>query len=444
MAMGVGVAWIWWRPDRAIRVASGLVSHLVCSSAFVSELAPARVYAETVQPMPGMGLLTWALRYEIDAQRPEVRTTVAGAFATRAVFRHGIGCVVVDRAIGEPPRLPAERVVPRSLAGSVLPAIAESTVVEPTDERMRGVLDQAFSELDSQSRRRTTAVVVVHDGRVVAERYAPGYGIDTPLLGWSTTKSVMAALVGILVRQGRLSVEALAPIDAWRGRGDARQSITIDHLLRMTSGLDLEETNSGFDPVSRMLFVEPDMAGFAQQAKLHARPGSVWSYSSGNTLILSRIIRDAVGGHAEDVLAFAQAELFEPLGMQHVTLEFDMTGTPIGSTFMFASARDWARFGVLLLNDGVVGGRQILPTGWVRYMASSTLGTSYGAGIWLGSNWGLPEGSLLANGHLGQRVAVVPSEQLVIVRLGVTHGADRFERLAHDVLAALVTMQPVQ
>ena len=443
LTVGVTAAWLRWRPDRVVRVVSSMVSHIVCSATFVSHLDPATVYGEVLRPLPGMGMIDWAIRYEIDSARHEVRTTVGSAFATRAVFRDRRGCVVVHGPLDPRNLLPTTRLASEPAPQFSLSVISESTAVAPLNAKLQSALDRAFADPDPKAPRRTKAIVVVHDGRVVAERYAPGYDTDTRVLGWSVTKSVTAALVGILVRQGRISVEQAAPVSAWRSRDDGRKAITIDELLRMTSGLALEDTRSGFDPISRMLFIEPDMARFAAQARLQARPGTTWRYSSGNTLLLSRIIRDAVGGHADDVLSLAETELFTPLGMRSVVLEFDPTGTPVGSTFMFATARDWARFGTLFLDDGQVGGRQILPNGWVRYALSSTLGTAYGAGIWLGSHWDMPEGSILASGFLGQHIAVIPSRRLVVVRFGATHGADDFERgLVHDVFFAVATVPP--
>ncbi len=294
----------------------------------------------------------------------------------------------------------------------------------------------------------------MHDGQIVAERYAPGYDINTPILGYSDTKSVISALVGILVRDGRLAVDQPAPVPAWSDPRDPRHTITPDHLLRMTSGLALGESGSPFSPVNRMLYLERDMAGYAESARLTAPPGSTWAYTSGNTLILSQIIRDAVGGHTDDVRRFAQRELFEPLGMRTVTLEFDATGTPVGSTYMFASARDWARFGLLYLHDGVIGGRRILPAGWVQYSTTPTLDTGYGAGFWTNRvaghipwspvSWsipGAPRDAFFARGMLGQYVVVVPSERLVVARFGVTHGPDGdLEGLGHlltDTIRAL-------
>jgi len=282
-------------------------------------------------------------------------------------------------------------------------------------------------------------VIVLHNGRIVAERYAPGYGIDTPMFGWSMTKSVTNALLGILVRQGKLVAGAPAPVSAWRNPNDPRHAITIEQLMRMTSGLALDETNSGFDPSSRTLFTEPDMAAFAESASLKATPGTRYHYSSPSTLILSRIVTDAVGGRAEDVRQLAERELFGPTGMRHVTMEFDAAGTPVGSTYMYATARDWARFGLLYANDGVVGSRRILPAGWVDFSASPTEGSrdGYAAGFFTNRGsaeysrarvrGGMPADSFFASGTQGQRIVIAPAERLVVVRLGRSQDWDTFD-----------------
>jgi len=187
----------------------------------------------------------------------------------------------------------------------------------------------------------------------------------------------------------------------------------------MSSGLNLDERDTGFDPVSRMLFTQPDMAAYAEKASLKHPPGHVWEYTSGNTLIAGSILRDAVGGHRDDVLNFAEQHLFDPLGMHHVTVEFDRAGSPIGSTRIFASARDWARFGNLYLDDN----HHILPPDWVAYCTKPTLNSDYGSGFWLhiGSpSNGIPADTFLASGKFGQRIVIVPSAHLVVVRFGVT------------------------
>jgi hypothetical protein len=241
------------------------------------------------------------------------------------------------------------------------------------------------------------------------------------------TKSVINALLGILTVQGIVTPSFPAPIPEWRAASDQRHEIEVEHLMRMTTGLALDETNSGFDPSSQMIYLHNDMAGFAVKAQMIAPPGKRWYYSSATTEILARIIRDSVGG-PEQTLAFAWRELFNPLGMRNVTLEFDGAGTLQGSTYMLASARDWARFGILYLNDGEIGGRRILQDDWVDFSASATLDTDYGAGFWTNRSQhpdakgrvrlGIPRDAFFASGDLGQRVVIIPSQHLVIVRLG--------------------------
>ena len=440
--------WLLLRQARGIRVGTGVVSQTLCSGVFVSGLDPDLLYAEAVKPIPGQTLLAKRLRYNVDRKARQVTATWAGAFQSRAVYHAGFGCVLLHGGALQDPTI-------FKSAAAVIGISAENhqspLEVQPPSPEIEAALDRAFAEPSHPPYRRVKAVVILHDGKLVGERYAPGYQAGTPILGYSLAKSVTNALIGILVRQKKLSVEQRAPVPEWDNASDPRHGITIDQLLRMTSGLALEESDSGLDPVSRMLFLESDMAGYAEHARLKAASGTKWEYTSGNTLILSRVIRDAVGGRAQDVVEFARKELFEPLGITTATIEFDATGTPVGSIYVLASARDWARFGALYLNDGVVNGRRILPEGWVNYSAAPTLDTDYGAGFWTnrGSHGdaearihaGMPEDSYYGSGNLGQRVVIIPSAGLVIVRLGLTHSPD-FDikgllRLVRDTSSAL-------
>ena len=424
----VAVAVVVFRPYRAVRAMTGLLAHDVCSKTFISNLNPELVFAEAIT-RPGIRRLKWALRYDLDGHAKVVRASLAGWGASRAVFHDGFGCVVLDDAV-EPYLLRIDIEAIESAGGtSILPDIAGPAVVVPSDIKLRTALDHAFEEPASPPYRRTKAFVVVHDGVIIAERYAPGIGVDTPLIGWSMTKSVVNALIGILVQQGRLTVAQPAPIEQWRQTtNDLRNAITIEHLMRMTSGLALDDAKFGFDPSSQMLYLHRDMAGFAAAAALETAPGTRWAYSSPSTLLLSKIIRDSLGGVPERTLEFAWHELFVPLGMRTVTLEFDATGTFVGSLYMFASARDWARLGLLYLQDGSVGGRRLLPDGWIEFSARATLGTDYGAGFWTNRSdnegakdrvsRGIPHNAFYAFGSLGQFVMILPTERLVIVRLG--------------------------
>jgi CubicO group peptidase (beta-lactamase class C family) len=411
------------RPDRAIRVATGVVAHNVCSKTFVSRLDPQTVFAETIG-RDGLRRLRLVLRMQVDRAAKTVDASAAGLLGSRAVFHDGLGCVLLH---GPDPYVLKSDLdalkVPK--APPLLGEIAGPGIVQPSDPALRTALDHAFEEPAEPPFRRTKAVVVVHDGKVIAERYADGIGIDTPLLGFSMTKSVINALIGILTQQGLVTPSMPAPIPEWRG--DLRREIEVEHLLRMTTGLALDETNSGFDPSSQMVYLHNDMAGFAVNAAVVAPPGSRWAYSSPTTQILARIIRDAVGG-PEQTLAFAWRELFNPLGMRNVTLEFDGAGTLQGSTYMLASARDWAKFGLLYLNDGIVGGKRILHEDWVDFSAAATLDTDYGAGFWTNRSdhpsargrvrLGIPRDAFFASGDLGQRIVIMPSQHLVVVRLG--------------------------
>jgi CubicO group peptidase (beta-lactamase class C family) len=435
--VGLGVAIIavvtvivWFRPDRALLGATGVVAETLCSSVFVSRLNPDQAYAEYLRPEPGLNRLSRRMHYDIDTGQQAVRVDWAGHFKSRAIYRGDAGCMLWRLASPAPP----PPVLAPFPSPSVMPEIAGPLPIQAGTPALTDALDRAFAEPASGPRRAMKAVVIVKDGQVIAERYASGVGVHTPLPGYSLSKTAINALVGILVRQGMLRIDAPAPVAAWSQPGDARHAITLDNLLRMTSGLAAEETDNGFDPTSRMLFLESDMAAFAEGSALKRAPGTEWEYESANTLILSRIVKDAVGGREVDVLNFARRALFAPLGMRTVVFETDAVGTPVGSTSMLASARDWARLGLLYLNDGIAGGQRLLPEDWVAYSKRSTLNTSYGAGLWTNDGTseaargriraGMPANGFFASGRLGQRIYVLPTQRLVIVRLGVTHQPD--------------------
>jgi CubicO group peptidase (beta-lactamase class C family) len=438
-----------YRPDRAIRVATGFVADTVCAKIFVSGLDPQTVFSETTD-RAGIRRLRWVLGYHLDRAGKSVDASMAGLFGSRAAFHDGFGCVLLHGA-DEPYLLKSD--IDALKAPKIPPLLAEiagPALVEPSDPALKAALDHAFEEPATTPFRRTKAVVVVHDGTVIAERYADGVGIDTPLLGFSMTKSMVNALLGILTQQGRISPSLPAPIPEWRGASDPRREIEVEHLMRMTTGLALDETNSGFDPSSQMVYLHDDMAGFAVKAAVVAPPGTRWAYSSPTTQLLARIIRDITGG-PEQTLAFAWRELFNPLGMRNVTLQFDATGTLQGSSSMLASARDWARFGLLYLNDGIVGGRRILHEDWVDFSAAATLDTDYGAGFWTNRSeherakgrvkMGIPRDAFFAFGDQGQRIVILPSQHMVIVRLGdsidPTGDIRGLGRLVGEVIAAV-------
>ena len=272
----------------------------------------------------------------------------------------------------------------------------------------------------------TLAVLVVHRGKVVAEAYGPDTQATTPLISWSMAKSITHALVGIATGDGLLEVNDPAPVQQWRG--DARSTITLQHLLDMRSGLSWIEdyVDGDASDVIEMLFGsgKDDNAAYAIARPLGVQPGSTWLYSSGTTNIVTRILGDAVGdayGVSTGVEDLLRRRLFDQIGMR-ATAQFDAAGTFVGSSYVYATARDFARFGYLYLRDGVWNGKRILPEGWVDHARKQTVfddetGMGYGA-HW----WTMPgeENSLVAAGYEGQHIYVLPQRDLVIVRLGKT------------------------
>ncbi len=298
--------------------------------------------------------------------------------------------------------------------------------------RLAALLDRAFADPQPHDLAVTRALVVVHRGVIVAERYGPDTTSNTPLRSWSMAKSVLATLVGILVDAGRLDPDRPAAVPEWQGEGDLRRDITLGDLLRMRSGLAWREdyVDAAASDVQEMLFGSGrgDMAAFAAAQPLAHPPGTVTHYSSGTSNIVSRIVADVVAGTAATPAdrtaaydTWARAVLFDPIGMQTASPRYDDAGTWIGSSYLWATARDWARFGLLHLRGGAWGDRQVVSEEWVRTEATASGvdedGDVYGAHWWVQAD---PPGTFVANGHDHQRVRVVPARDLVVVRLGRT------------------------
>ena len=408
--------------------ASSATSQTLCSKVFISGLDPKRAFDEHMAPEPGMFLITWAIAPDIDRARGEVKTTIAGFYPRRSVYAAGRGCTLAFPDFEDPVPLSG-----RPPVQALQPPLAGDETVMASNPVVRAAIDMAFAETDA-SPLQTKAVVVLHEGRLIGERYAPGVGPGTPLLGHSITKSVVNALVGVLARDGKLSVSDKAPIRAWQSADDERQAITIENLLRMNAGFGFDE-GGGASVATHMWYGEPDTAAFAASAELQSAPGTRWGYSSRNFTLLSRIVADRLKANPQAFRDFAWRELFGPLGMNSFTPEFDATGTFMGAQASFATPRDWARFGQLYLDDGMVAGQRLLPEGWVKWTTAPTKGSGYGAGFWLnntdeviepwGMRWGIPgapRDAFMARGYMGQYIVIIPSAKLVIVRFGQSHG----------------------
>jgi CubicO group peptidase (beta-lactamase class C family) len=428
IATGVVVAlaaggWAVYRPDQALKVAAGVAAHHVCSMTFVGGQDPGRTYDELVVPM--IGSVAGHL-LKVHVSRDEGRVDVSSWFRplARATFTRGYGCRL-DLPGNVP--LTADPATAAALPGDS--DFAPAGPVSADKPAVVAALDRVFAERPDEPVKHVKAVVIVKDGRVVAERYADGVTARTPLLSFSVAKSFTNALVGLLVNEGRMRVDEPLGASEWSKPGDARQAITVEDLMRMRSGLAAEEAESAFSPVAQMEFLHGDMAGFAAAQPAKEAPGKTWEYTSADTVLLARKVGQLAGGSPPALRRFATTRLFERLGMHDVTMEFDGAGTFVGSTYVYASARDYAKFGMLYLNDGVApDGQRLLPQGWVGWSRTSTLGAPYGAGFWTNdgpsdpAKWrvegGFPKDGFFASGTMGQRIYVVPSARLVITRFG--------------------------
>jgi CubicO group peptidase (beta-lactamase class C family) len=407
-----GLLWMLFSPPALLRVGAGYAAKMVCSNVFLNGRDADGVLSVDVQA-PGNPLLR-LMQVEVDHSRGRVQAAFLGVLAgNEAVDRAGLGCTVLPQ--GGPPEdvsTPGAPAVDRPVE-SLWP---EGRFAE-SDQSVAALLsDPAFTGPGMR------ALVVLRGGRIVAETYGEGFSPESLLLGWSMTKTVNAAIIGTLVNQDRMRMDETALLPQWRV--DPRAEISLADLLAMEDGLAFNESYGSVTDVTQMLYLEPDMAAFAADAPQVAEPGTRFSYSSGTAVLLSRIWMDRIGEPSE-ALAYPQEALFRPLGMNSAVMEVDAAGTFVGSSYMYATARDWARFALFLLRDGRWNGERLLPEGFVAMMSQPN-GTSDGRysrmQTWLPGpdETELPEDTFFLQGHDGQTIAVMPSLDIAVVRLGLT------------------------
>jgi CubicO group peptidase (beta-lactamase class C family) len=421
-----------------VRLGSAYAAKTACSGIFISGRSLESIHASDMNAAP---IPIWMIH--VDHSNRSV-TVKIGPISRTAIYRENCGCTVAQemtveqlrqQPVGEPfvrPEESDELPWPQGNAAVLAPE-AEGIDTDALD----AALDFAFDEPYTDKKRGTRGLVVVFDGQLIAERYAEGYHKDMPITSWSMTKTITASLAGLLSGDGKLDISKPAAVPEWTGEGDERLAITLDQLLRMSSGLKFqEEYTSTPSDVVRMLYEAPDAAALAASMPLEAKPDSKWSYSSGTTNIISRIVRNAVGGDQENYYRFVRQRLLDPLGMTRTTMEADASGTLVGSSFMYCTPRDWARFGQFLMQDGVWNDKRLLPEGWVDYMITPTPAApqgQYGAQIWLNAGasdnpedrtfTAGPTDLIFLSGFDGQGVFIIPSRKLVMVRMGLTPDA---------------------
>jgi CubicO group peptidase (beta-lactamase class C family) len=427
IAIAFGVYYAW----NSLPIISGYSAKNACSCVFLQGRTKEQIKAEELGSFPlSLGSI------DIDLTDSSVTGSVLGLAKRKAIFRNGLGCTLVNGYSENElraqrftiPLLPASDDTSRWL----LPMMNDTNKTNGYDQaRLDSAVAYLFNHEFNKSTVHTRAALVVYRGEIVAERYADGFDRHTPFLGWSMAKSITSALTGILVKQGKLQLHAAAPVPQWREDVE-KQKILLEHLLQQTSGLEFVENYKTYSHVTNMLFNKGDMAGYVAGLDLKEKPGTVFNYSSGNSNLLSYIVRSTVG--EKDYHAFPYQSLFHKTGMQHTLLEPDASGTFVGSSYVYASVRDYARFGLLYLNDGVWNGERLLPEGWVKQSTTPPAANklkNYGYQFWLNgvdkNDPSKPEyptapaDMFYADGFNGQRIYIIPSKELVIVRMGLNN-----------------------
>jgi CubicO group peptidase (beta-lactamase class C family) len=426
LVWGIHYAWV------SFPIISGFDAKAMCSCIFVSGRDKRDLDTSEFADFPfSLG------RNEVNLRDSSVTSTVWGMAKKKAIYRRGIGCTLINDitenelrsqtfSIPAPPFLHTDT-IPWPY-GDKTPDTIPATIDK---SKLEAAVNKAFTEPYPGKKQRTRAVVVVYDGQLVAEKYAPGFNKGTKMYGWSMAKSFTAALIGTLVKQGRLNVMQPAPVPEWDDAKDSRHTITLENLLQQTSGLDFVEDYSKASDVTNMLYQTDDMAAFAAGHSLAHIPGTVFNYSSGNSNILSRIIRQTAG--EKDYAAYPATALFYKIGMYNTLPEPDASGTYVGSSYISATARDFARFGLLYYNDGVWNGQRVLPEGWVKQTLTSPAANklkNYGYQFWLNGFKkndpsqrifpDVPADMFYCDGYAYQAIYIIPSKKLVVVRLGLT------------------------
>lgn len=332
---------------------------------------------------------------------------------------------------------------------------------KPGDGYVKSELDalvaRAFEADAPTALQGVRAVLVVHRGGVAAEHYDTGFGAGTKLVSWSVGKSFTHALAGIMVRDGKIALDTPLPVPEWQeSADDPRQAITLDDALHMSSGLEFSEDYEDMltSDVITMLFGDgnADMGHYASARPPLHEPGEHWSYSSGTTNMISRVLRDLSGGTEEGYRRFMDEELFKPIGIRNYEAEFDGAGTFIGSSLIFMTARDYARFGLLYMRDGVWDGKRLIPEGWVDHARIETPASNgrYGAHWWLdgyadppqvaNAKLAFPPDTFMARGHEEQSIIVIPSKDVIIVCLSLVTEGDLSDM--RDYLAGIAAVFP--
>lgn len=403
-------------------IMSGYAAKMACSCTFIANLDEETIYQKELNFNP-LNLV----KFEIDHDKKTATASVFGLHPKTAVYRKELGCALVSKLKPED-AYKADFTLNSIVHDSLSNWFASRT--RPTRPALAAAINEAFTEDNPESPvKNTRAVIVLHKGQLIGEQYASEVNSKTPLLGWSMTKSLTSTLFGMLVDRGKVSIDSVTGIPAWKN--DDRAKITWKNLLQMNSGLRWKEDYADLSDAVTMLFNSDAIGQYALSVPTESDPGFTWNYSSGTSNILSSQMRRFFGSQQE-YLRFPYDSLFNRLGMYSMRIETDATGEFVGSSYAWATARDWSKIGQLYLQNGIWGGKQILSEDWISFVQEPASGSDrlYGGHFWINSGGNFPNVPLDAyslNGFHSQRIMVIPSMELVIVRLGVTYNRKNFD-----------------
>ncbi len=425
----------------SLQVVNGYAAKNLCSCVFIAGIEE-DVVKETDLGFSFIKLATTKVDYE----NQSATSNLWGLVPRKAVYREGLGCALINK-------IEEDLVRNQSFAPSFQRVDSLQNWFENGDtievvsagqeSRIQEIIDAAF-ENDPDKVINTRAIVVLYKGRLIGEQYAEEVTKDTPLLGWSMTKSITSTMAGLLIRDGHFALDDPAPVASWKDT--EKEGITYRNLLQMSSGLKFEEVYASYSDANQMLWVS-DVAGVVTINKpLEAYPGEKWYYSSGTTNLLMYLMKSYFSDQ-NSYLDYLNKELFNKIGAYSFLIETDASGGFVGSSFGWATARDWARVGQLYLNNGIWDGEQVLPADWVSFVQQEpqdpkAQGT-YGGQFWLNNiQPNSPKDAYYMTGFHGQRVMIVPSKELVVVRLGVSYneGFD-FDGLLNNIINVVESEQ---
>jgi CubicO group peptidase (beta-lactamase class C family) len=376
-------------------------------------------------------------------QEQSASASVFGLMKRTAINRPGLGSALLTEGFDPSTQLPVPNRKQPELSESFPYGNGrdkDSLMAGVDYERLRAVVREAFDQPDDEIKRQTRTVLVVYKDQIIAEQYADGFDKNTRVLGWSMTKSLQATMIGIMAERTGFDIQAPAPIQEWSE--DERAKITTHNLLQMNSGLSWVEDYNTISDVTQMLFMDADMTMSQIRQKALYQPDTHWNYSSGTTNVLSRILRQQFPD-LQSYLDFPYESFIDRIGMYSMLIETDLVGHYVGSSYGWANTRDWAKFGLLYLHRGNWNGEQIFQSDWVDYVVQPTPDSegTYGAQFWLNAQGGfknLPRNMFSCNGYQGQRVAIFPDQDLVVVRTGLgDEDVFSFENFYEDILACL-------